>query len=430
MGKQRWEEWRRRRKEVRRWEKRKSEKKEDAGARKGRKVAILYVFPMIWGSGGSKSRLAKAAGAEPLSQMRDEKLHCFVWSTCPSQNAQSTFTDHFWKFRCRKSARRCGAKHLSKSKVSKTEAFATFLEVLMSKKCTPLWREAHFQVNMSMCKTQHVQRTFWSWEVESVDAVLARSIFPSKNVRNATCTVHFLTFRCRKSARRCGAKRMSKSIVSKIDGFGPLLDVQISFSVARARDCAPCQKWARREGFVAVGIITTTTIHYTTHHYTALHYTTLHNTLLQYTTPHYVTLQYTTLRSSTPHCITLHHTTQHYTTLHYITFHYATRTTLHSTSLHYTTHTTTTTTTTATTTSTTTKQHYNYNYKYNYTTLHLLQYTALQYIPLRYAPLHYTTLHLTTLHCTQLHSTTLRYTTLTTTTTPTTATTTAATALH
>ena len=33
--------------------------------RKGREVAIHYVFPMICGSGGSISRLAKAAGAEP-----------------------------------------------------------------------------------------------------------------------------------------------------------------------------------------------------------------------------------------------------------------------------------------------------------------------------------------------------------------------------
>ena len=30
---------------------------------------------MICGSGGSKSRLAKAEGAEPAGQMRDEKLH-------------------------------------------------------------------------------------------------------------------------------------------------------------------------------------------------------------------------------------------------------------------------------------------------------------------------------------------------------------------
>jgi len=55
-----------RRAEDRRSEKRKSQKKEDAGARKGRKVAKNSIFPMICGSGGSKRRLAKAAGAEPL----------------------------------------------------------------------------------------------------------------------------------------------------------------------------------------------------------------------------------------------------------------------------------------------------------------------------------------------------------------------------
>ena len=51
----------------------KNQKKEDAGAQKGRKVAKHCVFPMICGSGGSKSRLAKAAGAEPCGQMGDEK---------------------------------------------------------------------------------------------------------------------------------------------------------------------------------------------------------------------------------------------------------------------------------------------------------------------------------------------------------------------
>ena len=58
-----------RRVEERRSEKRKSQKKEDADARKGRKVAKHCVFPMICGSRGSKSRLAKAAGAEPSGQM-------------------------------------------------------------------------------------------------------------------------------------------------------------------------------------------------------------------------------------------------------------------------------------------------------------------------------------------------------------------------
>ena len=134
---------------------------------------------MICGSGGSKSRLAKAAGAEPAGQMRDEKLHAIVArSTFPSQNvqntwvsehfwklrcrksarsvAQSTFrsqnvqntsaSDHFWNLRCRKSARRCGAKHISKSKCTKHTILGPLLEVEMSKKCTPLWREAHFEV--------------------------------------------------------------------------------------------------------------------------------------------------------------------------------------------------------------------------------------------------------------------------------------------
>ena len=109
---------RRGRLEERKVEERESKTKEDADARKGRKVAKHCVFPMILGSGGSKSRLAKAAGAEPAGQMRDKKLHAVVArSTFPSQNVQSTLAlDHFWKLRCRKSACRCGAKHISKSK--------------------------------------------------------------------------------------------------------------------------------------------------------------------------------------------------------------------------------------------------------------------------------------------------------------------------
>ena len=54
-----------------------------------------------------------------------------------------------------------------------------------------------------------------------------------------------------KSARRCGAKHIPKSICTKHYMFAPLLEVQMSFRVAGARDCAPLQKWAKREGFVA-----------------------------------------------------------------------------------------------------------------------------------------------------------------------------------
>ena len=151
-------------------------------------------FSMICGSGGSKSRLAKAAGAEPSGQMRDEKLHAVVArSTFPSQNvkmckthqrrttfgswdvekvhavvARSTFrsqnvqntsvSDRFWKLRCRKSARGCGAKYISKSKCTKHLSVGPLLEVEMSKKCTPLWREAHFEVKMY--KAHQVRTTF------------------------------------------------------------------------------------------------------------------------------------------------------------------------------------------------------------------------------------------------------------------------------
>ena len=56
----------RRRKKIK---KSKSPKKEDPGAPKGRKVPKHCVFTMICGPGGSKSKLAKAAGAEPAGQM-------------------------------------------------------------------------------------------------------------------------------------------------------------------------------------------------------------------------------------------------------------------------------------------------------------------------------------------------------------------------
>ena len=63
--------------------------------------------------------------------MRDEKLHAVVArSTFPSQN------------------------------VTKHTKVGTLLEVVMSKKCTPLWREAHFQVKMQ--KAHHSQSTFES----------------------------------------------------------------------------------------------------------------------------------------------------------------------------------------------------------------------------------------------------------------------------
>ena len=283
---------------------------------------------MICGSGGSKSRLAKAAGAEPAGQMRDEQLHAVVArSTFPSQNAQNTpAPDHFWQLRCRKSARRCGAKHISKSKCTKHTSVRPLLAVEMSKKCTPLWREAHFQVKM--------------YKTPASD--------------------HFWKLRCRKSARRCGAKRISKSKLLKTDSLGPLLEVQMS------KKCTPLWREAhfqvkmlKTPGFrTTFGGSDVASLRFATLHYTTLHSTTLHSTTLHYITQHY---NYTTTLHYTPlHYTTLHSTTLHYTTLRYLPLHF---TTLHYTPLHY-------------------NYNYNNNYSYNYNYTTTLHYNTFHYTPL------------------------------------------------
>ena len=123
-------------------------------------------------------------------------------STFPSQNVQSTpFSDHFWKLRCRKSARRCGAKRISKSKCTKHLSLGPLLEVEMSKKCTPLRREAHFEVKMY--KTHHSRTTFGSCDVEKVDIVVARSTFSSQNVNNTRGSDHFWKLRWRWDCGSC-----------------------------------------------------------------------------------------------------------------------------------------------------------------------------------------------------------------------------------
>ena len=235
------------------------------------------------------------------------------------------------------------------------------------KKCTPLWREAHFQVKMY--KTHQLRTTFGSCDVEKVHAVVARSTFRSQNVQSTPFSDHFWKLRCRKSARRCGAKHISKSKCTKRTILGPLLEVQMS------KKCTPLWREAHFEVKMlkTLGVRTTfvgsdvPSLRFTTLHY--IHYTTLPSTTL-----HNITLHYTTTTSTTT-TTQLHSTTLNYSTLHYITLHY---TPLHYITLHSTT----------------------------------LDYTRLHYLPLHFATLHYTTLQLHNYTTTQLHSTTLPYTKL------------------
>ena len=136
-----------------------------------------------------------------------------------------------WSEEKSKIARRCGEKHILKSKCIKHCMFGPLFEVAMWKHCTPLWREAHFEVKMY--KTLHVRTTFRSCDVEKLHAVVARSTFSSENVQNTSAPDHFLPFRCGKIARRCCEKHILKSKCTKHCMLGPL------FEVAIWKNCTP-----------------------------------------------------------------------------------------------------------------------------------------------------------------------------------------------
>ena len=122
----------------------------------------------LWHEAHLEVKMLKTPGVRTTFGSCDvEKVHAVVArSTFRSQNAQNTpFSDHFWKLRRWKSARRSGAKHISKSKCTKHTSSGPLLAVEMSIKCTPLWREAHFEVKMY--KTPHARATFGGSDIVS-----------------------------------------------------------------------------------------------------------------------------------------------------------------------------------------------------------------------------------------------------------------------
>ena len=277
-------------------QKRKDQKKEDAGARKriGKSRNTVFFRGFVAPEGWKVGSLKRGCGD--------------IWG------------DERWKI-----ARRCGAKHISKSKCTKHTMVGALLEVEMSKKCTPLWREAHFEVKMY--KTPHVRTTFGSWDVEKVHAVVARSTFRSQNVQNTPAPDHFWKLRCRKSARRCGAKHISKSKCTKHTSSGPLLEVEMSkkctplwreahfevkmykhqmfaplLEVQISKKCTPLWREAHFEVkmYKTLGVRTTfggsdvASLRFGSLHYT-IHSTTLHNTTTTTTELH----NYTPLHSTT-----------------------------------------------------------------------------------------------------------------------------------
>ena len=223
-------------------------------------------------------------------------------STFPSQNVKNTTcSDHFWKLRCRKSARRCGAKHISKSKCTKHCSVGPLLEVEMSKKCTPLWREAHFEVKM--LKTLGVRATF-----ERSDVVL-------HGRHRGLCTLS----KGSKTCELCSSFNYNHHYTTLHSSRMLHYNYNYTFTTFHYITLHSTTLHSTS--------LHSTTLHSTTLHSTALHtlcYTTLHSITLHYTTVRYTTFQYTPLHSSytTVNCTTLHYTTFHYTTVHYTNCNY------------------------------------------------------------------------------------------------------------
>ena len=217
---------------------------------------------------------------------------------------------HFWKLWCWKSARCCGAKHISKSKCTKHVSLRPLLEVEMSKKCTPSGAK-----HISKSKVQKTE----GWGTFG----LADVVFRGR--RKGLCTLS------KSSKKREG---FCSSFICN-HHYTTLLSTPLQTTLQQQQ-----QKQQRQQQQQQQQQQHYTTLHYTPLHCTALHCTalhTLHDTPLHFTTHNYTTLHYTTLHCTALHCTTLHCTTLHYTTLHYTPLHTTTLITLHYATLLYTT---------------------------------------------------------------------------------------------
>ena len=160
-------------------------------------------------------------------------------STFRSQNVQNTRgSDHFWRFRCRKSARRCGTKHIPSQNVQNTRGSDHF------------WR-CRCGKSARRCGAKHISKP-----------------------------------KCLKKNR----------------GFGPLLEVQMSlrFTTLRYTTWYYTTLHSTTLHYITLHSTTLQLHNYTPLNYTTLHYLPLHFTTLHYTTLHYnYNYHYTTTTTTT-----------------------------------------------------------------------------------------------------------------------------------
>ena len=123
-------------------------------------------LPTIWTDGKAevgRVREEKSRREKIREENEWEERRCRCEKNSLEQNAPCS--DHFSKLRCRKRVCCCGAKHISKSKCTKHTIPGPLWGVEMSKKCTSLCGEAHFQVKM--LKAPHVRTNFGRSDVVS-----------------------------------------------------------------------------------------------------------------------------------------------------------------------------------------------------------------------------------------------------------------------
>ena len=172
----------------------------------------------------AKSRLAKAAGAEPSGEVRDQKLHTIV--------AQST----------------------SRSQRQKHLMLGARLEVQMSKKCTPLWCEAHFEVKV--------------WKADHVPTTVGRSTARHDTTRDKTTRQQQQQQQQQEQEGQQGHQQQQQQQQLQL-----LLQPQLQLH------CATLHLRNTTQDHTALHY---TTLHCTTLHYTTIRHTTLHNTTTQY----------------------------------------------------------------------------------------------------------------------------------------------------
>ena len=152
MKKKRWEESEKRREEEDQRRERVRIKKMQVREKVGKSRNTVFFQCFVAPDGRKVGSLKR--------RVRSQMLHAVVArSTCRSQNAQRTScSEHFWKL----------------------------------KKCTPLWRKAHFKV-------KSVKKR--SWKLSCWKKLQRKAHFV---VKIASVSKHFWQLRCRKNSRCCG----------------------------------------------------------------------------------------------------------------------------------------------------------------------------------------------------------------------------------